>query len=127
MAEGRPVDGRHPAVLLRVILHDALDPQLIRLALVVGVIAAEGEDEPFAQTKAVALQVLGGPRAGEFQPVVLVQILEVRADAGSSPRLSPRVIAAGAKYLVSRDKDLFEVPVVARGSILVTSNCVPIQ
>jgi hypothetical protein len=64
VAQGRPVHGRHPAALLQIVLDDAIDEQVVRLAVIVGVVGIKGEGESLVQLDALAGEVLLRARTG---------------------------------------------------------------
>src|SRR5690349_4104931 len=98
MTERIPVDGRNPASLILIVMHDTFRPQLIRAAAIVRIVRIEGQDETFSQSNFLEFQITMRADASQAQPVRIVQVLEIGVDSGGSHGFAPTT-AHGVRLL----------------------------
>jgi hypothetical protein len=89
MMEGTPIDRRDPTAFTLIVMHDPFRPQLIRSAVIVGVVRVEGQDETFLQPNGLMLQVAKRAGAREAQSVRIIEVLEIGVDPGGCHGFAP--------------------------------------
>src|SRR5262249_50978830 len=83
--------------------------QLIRLAVIRGIVRVQGEPHPFAQLETLPFQIASGAGAGQAQAIVVVQVLKIRVhawishghclDSSRSAEINNSLACSGAKPL----------------------------